>query len=64
MRTRRFKLTPVVPTENELAETVAAFLRKCVLPPAECNIFPAGHVQLTPAQAAKLSRLGLNRGWP
>ena len=35
-----------------------------VLPPAEWTFFPAGAVPLPPRLAAKLTRMGLHRGWP
>jgi hypothetical protein len=60
----RLRLTrPEVP-EIDLQETVAVYLRLMLLPPACWTAFPAGHVQLEPAQAARLYRCGLARGWP
>jgi hypothetical protein len=64
MTTRPFRLTaPVIP-EQELHETVAALCHIMVAPPAQWAFYPAGGVQLSPAQAAKLARMGLRRGWP
>ena len=61
---RRLKLTaPVVP-EDDLHAAVAEALARLVLSPAEWSTFPAGSVPLPPQFAAKLSRLGLQRGWP
>lgn len=64
MMARRFRLEPVVPTEVEFHEAVASLMHKVVLPPAFWTCFPAGHVQLTPAQAARLTRAGMKRGLP
>jgi len=59
-----YRLTaPVVP-EDELHASVASLLRKLLLPPARWTTFPAGNVPLPPQYAAKLARLGLQRGWP
>lgn len=59
-----FRLTPPPVPEQELHETVAALCQRLVAPPAQWAFYPAGGVQLSPAQAAKLSRMGLRRGWP
>ena len=59
-----YRLTsPIVP-EDELHASVASLLRKLLLPPARWTTFPAGNVPLPPQYAAKLARLGLQRGWP
>ena len=50
--------------EDELHASVADALDKLLLPPARWTTFPAGSVPLPPRYAAKLSRLGLKRGWP
>src|SRR5436190_8545260 len=63
-RARSFRLTAPVTTEQTLHETVADALDKLLMPPAEWTTFPAGSVPLPPQFAAKLSRLGLKRGWP
>lgn len=60
----RLRLEPVSPSENELAEAVAKYLKQIVLPPAEWTCFPAGIIPLPRAHATKLSRFGLKRGWP
>ena len=61
---RRLKLTaPVVP-EDDIHASVANSLDWHVLRPAEWTTFPAGSVPLPKQFAAKLSRLGLKRGWP
>jgi hypothetical protein len=54
---------PVVP-EDALHRSVADALAKLLLPPAEWAAYPAGHIKLTPAQAAKLYRMGLKQAWP
>jgi hypothetical protein len=64
VRAAPFRLTsPVIP-EQELHESVAALCRQLVAPPAVWAFYPAGGVQLAPFQAAKLARMGLQRGWP
>jgi hypothetical protein len=63
-QSRPFRLTAPVTPENELHESVADALDVLLLPPAMWTTFPAGNVPLEPRYAAKLSRLGLKRGWP
>ncbi len=59
-----FKLTaPPVP-EVDLQASVAKALDILLLPPAVWFAMPIGHVQLSAAQAARLSRIGLKRGLP
>lgn len=58
------RLVAPVPAEADLQADVARALDLLLLPPAQWTTFPAGHVQLPKAAAAKLSRLGLKRGWP
>jgi hypothetical protein len=58
-----FRLTNETP-EDELHADVAAMLDLMVRPPAVWTTFPAGNVQLPKHAAAKLTRLGLKRGWP
>ncbi len=50
--------------EDDIHQQVAKALDLLLLPPAQWTTFPAGSVPLPPAFAAKLSRLGLKRGWP
>jgi hypothetical protein len=64
MTARPFRLTAPEPPEQELHENVAALCRHLVAPPAAWAFYPAGGVQLAPFQAAKLARMGLQRGWP
>jgi hypothetical protein len=62
--TKRFRLTAPGPSETELHEAVADLLKVGVLLPAVWTCFPAGNVPLEPRFAAKLYRMGLQRGWP
>lgn len=64
MRQPKFRLTEFILPEDDLHASVADALNKLLLPPAEWTTFPAGNVPLPPRFAAKLSRLGLKRGWP
>ena len=59
-----YRLIAPVVAEDELHESVARALDLLLLPPAMWTTFPAGSVPLPPQFAAKLSRLGLKRGWP
>jgi hypothetical protein len=59
-----FRLTPLLPPEDDLHAAVADALDVLLLPPAVWTTFPAGHVPLPPQFAAKLARLGLKRNWP
>jgi hypothetical protein len=60
----RFRLTRELQPEVDLqADGEAAFAR-LIRPPAEWTAFPAGHLKLTGAQAARLTRIGLKRSWP
>lgn len=59
-----FRLTEPVEAEQDLHEAVAKALDLLLLAPACWTTFPAGSVPLPPQFAAKLSRLGLKRGWP
>jgi hypothetical protein len=59
-----FKLTAPEPSELDLHAACAQALDKLVAPPALWCCYPAGHVQLQPHEAARLSRCGLKRGWP
>lgn len=60
----RLRLTaPIVP-ENDIHVAVARALDLLLMPPATWTCFPAGNVQLSGQAAAKLTRMGLKRGWP
>lgn len=58
------RLAAPMPPEADLQADVARALDMLILPPAQWTTFPAGHVQLPKAAAAKLARMGLKRGWP
>jgi hypothetical protein len=63
--TRRFRLTaPPPPLEVDTHEAAAEALRRLLMPPAIFGCYPAGVIQLTPPQAARMARMGLQRGWP
>lgn len=62
--TARLRLRPSTVPETELHASVAQALDLLLLPPAVWCTYPAGHIQLPPAAAAKLARLGLKRGLP
>jgi len=64
MSARPFRLTEEIAREDDFHESTANMLDWRLLPPAEWTTFPAGNVPLPPRFAAKLSRLGLKRGWP
>jgi hypothetical protein len=59
-----FRLVAPEPSEQELQEAVARLLDAVLLPPTEWTAFVAGHVQLAPAERARLFRSGLKTGWP
>jgi hypothetical protein len=58
----KFKAPPVA--EEDLQAAVCKALAMLLKPPAMWWAMPIGHVQLSPAQAARLSRIGLKRGLP
>jgi hypothetical protein len=64
MSARPFKLTPPVVPEQALHETAASAFHRLIAPPAQWAFYPAGAIQLTEAQIAKLVRMGLKRSWP
>jgi hypothetical protein len=64
IRQPKFRLIHDTQPEDDLQADVADALRKLLLPPAQFSSFPAGHVKLTAAQAARLTRIGMARGWP
>jgi hypothetical protein len=61
---RPFRLSELVPYEQDIHEATARALDLFLAPPAEWCHYPAGSIQLTPAQVAKLARMGLKRGYP
>lgn len=60
----RLRLTAPAAAEDEIHASVARALDLLLMPPAVWTTFPAGGYLLTPAAAARLTRLGLKRGWP
>jgi hypothetical protein len=62
-RRAAFKLTRPEPLEDDLHASVARALDLLLLEPAMWTTIPIGHVKLTGAQAAKLARVGVKRGW-
>lgn len=63
-RAPKFRLTGAGGREIDLQASVADALNVLLMPPAFWTAFPAGHVQLPPAAAARLSRAGLKMGVP
>ncbi len=61
---RPFRLRAPVVAEDDLQASVADALNTLLLPPAMWFAMPVGHVELTAAQAARLSRIGVKRGLP
>src|SRR5262252_1194363 len=61
---RPFRLTPDSLLERDIHEACADALDKLLLPPAFWFTYPAGAVQLSPAETARLTRVGLKRGLP
>ena len=60
----RFRLQAPLPDEVDLQAAGEAAFATLIRPPAEWTAFPAGHLKLTGAQAARLTRIGLKRSWP
>ena len=63
-RRTAFRLRAYVPGEVDLQATGAEAFDRLIRKPAEWTAFPAGHLQLTGQQAARLTRIGLKRSWP
>lgn len=61
MTSHRFRLTAPVPPEQELHEAVVELCYRLIAPPAQWAFYPAGAIELSAAQAAKLIRMGFNR---
>jgi hypothetical protein len=59
-----FRLVAPEPFEVDLQETCAAALDRLLLPPAMWFAYPAGVIQLSGHQMARLMRHGLKRGLP
>lgn len=62
--TRPFRLRMSEPLEEDIHVACADMLNACLMRPAEWCCYPAGHIQLTAAQVARLARVGLKRGYP
>jgi hypothetical protein len=61
---RPFRLTALEPLEQDIHEACAQALDALLLPPAIWFAMPVGHVKLSAAETARLSRIGLKRGLP
>lgn len=59
-----FRLTAPEPLEQDIHVACADALDALLLRPAEWSCYPAGHLKLSKAEVARLSRLGLKRGYP
>jgi hypothetical protein len=59
-----FRLTPPPVYEQDIQETCAAALDRLLLPPAMWFAYPAGVIELSGHQMARLTRHGLKRGLP
>lgn len=57
-------LNEYVQAEVDLQAAGADAFDKLLRPPAMWTAFPAGHIELTGAQAARLYRIGLKPNWP
>jgi len=64
MTAPRLRLTSPIPCEFDIHEACAQALDYLLLPPCQWACYPAGHIQLTPAQVARLARAGLKRAYP
>jgi hypothetical protein len=60
----RFRLAAPEPLERDIHEAVARALNALVLPPAFWFCYPAGIIQLTGQQGARLVKCGLRTGLP
>jgi hypothetical protein len=63
-RASPYRLTSYVPEEVAIHEAINHAMAILVLPPTQFTTFPAGMIELTGQQAAKLYRMGLKRSWP
>jgi hypothetical protein len=59
-----FALDEYVAPEVDLQAAGHDAFEKLLRPPAMWTAFPAGHLDLTPAQAARFTRIGVKRNWP
>ena len=63
-RLPKFRLTAPEQRERDIHEACAQALDKLLLPPAFWFTYPAGAVQLSPAETTRLTRIGVKRGLP
>jgi hypothetical protein len=63
-RVSPYRLTRPTATEDAIHQAIVDMMAILLLPPAQWTTFPAGLIELTGQQAAKLYRLGLRRSWP
>lgn len=61
---QHFRLSAPEISEYDLHVAAADALAKLICPPAQWCSYPAGHIRLEPHQQARLTRIGLKRGWP
>jgi hypothetical protein len=59
-----FQLDEYVQPEVDLQAAGARAFEQLLREPAQWTAFPAGHLELTGAQAARLARIGLKPAWP
>ena len=59
-----FRLQAPDPLELDIHEVCASALDRLLAPPAMWACYPAGAVELTVAQHARYTRMGLKRGMP
>ena len=59
-----FRLTISEPNELEIHLACVNALDKILLPPVQFTTFESGHFKLSPAQAARQTRLKVATGWP
>jgi hypothetical protein len=63
--TARWNLTPEAPPlEDDIHENCARVLDRLLAPPAMWFCYPAGHIQLSAGEVARLVRRGLKRSLP
>jgi hypothetical protein len=61
---RRFRLEPAEPLELDIHESAARTLDRVLAPPVEWCCYPAGHIELSPAEVMRLQRVGLKPAYP
>jgi len=63
-KSRPFRLSAYTADETDLQAAGEMAFSRLFRAPVEWTAFPAGHLQLTGQQAARLTRIGLKRSWP